>query len=60
MTKRLLDWAYVWTGSTHAVPWQLDAPWVFEAVWVMICQQVAQARGEPWQRLSVERVVRAF
>jgi hypothetical protein len=23
LTKRLLDVAYVWTGSTHAVPWQI-------------------------------------
>jgi hypothetical protein len=24
LTKRLLDLAYVWTGSTHAVQWQLE------------------------------------
>jgi hypothetical protein len=60
LTKRLLDLAYVWTGSTHAVQWQLYATLVFYAVLVTICQQVAQALGEPLERLSVEMVFRAF
>jgi hypothetical protein len=33
---------------------------VFYAVLVTICQPVAQAPGEPLQRLSVEMVSRAF
>jgi hypothetical protein len=33
---------------------------VFYAVLVTICQQVAQALGEPLERLSVEMVFRAF
>ena len=59
-TKRLLELAYVWTGSTHAVPWQIEATLMFYAVLVTICQQVAQALGEPLERLSVEMVCRAF
>jgi hypothetical protein len=47
LTKRLLDLAYVWTGSTNAVL-------------VTLCQQVAQALGEPLERISVEMVFRAF
>jgi len=60
LTKRLLDLAYVWTGSTNAVQWQLYATVVFDAVLVTICQQVAQALGEPLERISVEMVFRAF
>jgi hypothetical protein len=60
LTKRLLDLAYIWTGSTNAVPWQLYATLMFYAVLVTICQQVAQALGEPLERLSVEMVCRAF
>jgi hypothetical protein len=60
LTKRRLAWADVWTGSTHAVPWQIDATLMFYAVLVAIGQQVAQALGEPLERISVEMVCRAF
>jgi hypothetical protein len=60
LTKRLLDLAYVWTGSTNAVQWQLYATLVFYAVLVTICQQVAQVLGEPLERISVEMVFRAL
>jgi hypothetical protein len=60
LTKRLLDLAYVWTGSTHAVPWQLDATLMFEAVLVTSGQQVAQALGEPLERIAGAMVLRAF
>jgi hypothetical protein len=60
LTKRLLDLAYIWTGSTNAGQWQSDATLIFSAVLVTVCQQVAQALGEPLERISVERVFRAF
>ena len=60
LTKRLLDLAYVWTGSTNAVQLQIYATLMFYAVLVTICQQVAQALGEPLERISVEMVFRAF
>jgi hypothetical protein len=60
LTKRLLDLAYVWTGSINAVQLQLYATLIFYAVLVTICQQVAQALGEPLERISVEMVFRAF
>jgi Transposase DDE domain len=60
LTKRRLDWASVWTGSTKAVQWQIYATLMFYAVLVTICQQVAQALGEPLERISVEMVFRAF
>ena len=60
LTKRLLDLAYGWTGSTNAVQWQRYATLVFYAVLVIICQQVAQVLGAPLERISVEMVFRAF
>ena len=60
LTKRLLDLAYVWTGSTNAVQLQIYATLIFYAVLVTICQQVAQALGKPLERISVEMVFRAF
>jgi hypothetical protein len=60
LTKRLLDLAYVWTGSRNAVQLQLSATLIFYAVLVTLCQQVAQALGEPLERIAVEMVFRAF
>jgi hypothetical protein len=60
LTKRRLDLAYLWTGSTNAVQWQIYATLLFYAVLVTLCQQVAQALGEPLERISVEMVFRAF
>lgn len=60
LTQRLVEVADVWTGSTPAVPWQLSATLMCSAVRVTICQQVAQALGEPLERISVARVCRAF
>ena len=60
LTKRLLDLAYVWTGSTNAVQLQLYATFIFYAVLLTSCQQVAELLGEPLERISVEMVFRAF
>jgi hypothetical protein len=60
LTKRLLDLAYVWTGSSNAVQLQIYATLIFYAVLLTICQQVAQVLGEPLERISVEMVFRAF
>jgi Transposase DDE domain len=60
LTKRVLDLAYLWTGSTNAVQLQIYATLIFYAVLLTICQQVAQALGEPLERISVEMVFRAL
>ena len=60
LTKRLLDVAYVWTGSSNAVQLQIYATVMFYAVLLTICPQVAQVLGEPLERISVEMVFRAF
>jgi hypothetical protein len=60
LTKRLLDLAYVWTGSTQAVQLQSHATLTFYAALVTLCQQVALALGEPLERIWVDMVFRAF
>jgi hypothetical protein len=60
LTKRVLDLAYLWTGSTNAVQLQIYATLIFYAVLLTICQQVAQALGEPLERISVEMAFRAL
>lgn len=60
LTKRVLDLAYLWTGSTNAVQLQIYATRIFYAVLLTICQQVAEVLGEPLERISVEMVFRAF
>jgi hypothetical protein len=60
LTKRVLDLAYLWTGSTNAVQLQIYATLIFYAVLLTICQQVAEVLGEPLERISVEMVFRAF
>jgi hypothetical protein len=59
-TKRGVAVASGWTGATPAVPWPRDATLIVEAVWLTIGPQGAQVWGEPLERLSVERVLRAF
>ncbi len=60
LTTRRLDVADVWTGSSHGVQVQIYATLVFYAVLVTLGLQVAQALGEPLERISVEMVFRAF
>lgn len=58
MTKRLLGLAYLWVGGTHGVEIQRSATWIFSTVLTDLCQQVAQALGQPLDRISVEMVFR--
>jgi hypothetical protein len=60
LTKRVLDLASLWTGSTHAVQWQIYATLMFYTVLLTVCQQVAEALGEPVERIAVAMVFRAF
>jgi hypothetical protein len=50
----------LWTGSTNAIELQIYAMLMFYAVLLTICQQVAQALGEPLERISVEMVFRTL
>lgn len=60
LTKRLLGLAYLWVGDRNGVEVQLYATWLFYAVLSDLCDQVAQALGEPLERISVEMVFRSL
>jgi hypothetical protein len=60
LTKRVVDLAYLWTGSANAIQLQIYATLIVYAVLLTICPQVAQILGEPLERISVERVFRAL
>ena len=47
LTKRVLDLAYLWTGSTNAVQLQLYATLIFYAVLLTVCQQ-CRCWANPW------------
>lgn len=60
LTKRVFDLAYLWTTSPNGIQLQIIATLLFYTVLLRVCQEVAQALGEPLERISVEMVFRAF
>jgi hypothetical protein len=60
LTKRLLDLAYLWSGSQNAVQLQVYATLIFYGVLIEVCQQVADVLRQPLERISVEMVFRGF
>ncbi len=59
-TKRVLDLAYLWSGSRNAVQLQVYATLIFYGVLLEVCQDVASQLGQPLDRISVEMVFRGF
>jgi hypothetical protein len=60
LVKRLLDLAYLWVGSQNGVQLQVWATWLFDAVLIDLCDDVAEALGQPLERISVEMVYRGL
>jgi hypothetical protein len=60
LTKRLLGLSYLWVGATNGVAIQIYATWIFYAVLINLCVEVAQALGQPVERISVEMVFRSL
>lgn len=60
LTKRLLGLSYLWVGASNGVAIQIYATWIFYAVLINLCVDVAQALGEPVERISVEMVFRSL
>lgn len=60
LTKRLLGLSYLWVGSSNGVAIQIYATWIFYAVLINLCVEVAQALGQPVERISVEMVFRSL
>ena len=60
LTKRVLNLAYLWSGSRNAVQLQVYATLIFYGVLLEVCQQTASLLHEPLERISVEMVFRGF
>ena len=60
LVKRLLNLAYLWTGSLNGVKLQIWATWLFYAVLLDLADEVADELELPTERISVEMLFRGF
>ena len=58
--KRLLNLAYLWTGSVNGIQLQIWATWLFYAVLVDLGDAVADAMTVPFDRISLEMLFRGL
>jgi len=58
--KRLLNLAYLWTGSLNGIQLQLWATWLFYAILVDLGDAVADALALPFERISLEMLYRGL
>ena len=58
--KRLLNLAYLWTGSVNGIQLQIWATWLFYGVLVDLGDAVADAMNLPFERISLEMLHRGF
>lgn len=58
--KRLLNLAYLWTGSVNGIQLQIWATWLFYVVLVVLGDAVADAMNLPFERISLEMLHRGF
>ncbi|MCC9000646.1 MAG: hypothetical protein LM522_14350 [Candidatus Contendobacter sp.] len=58
--KRLLGLAYFYCGAENAVEMQLWATWLLYAVLIDLADAMAEALGQPFAGVSVERVYRSL
>lgn len=58
--KRLLNLAYIWTGSLNGIQLQIWATWLFYVVLVDLGDAVADAMNLPFERISLEMLHRSF
>ena len=59
-TKRLLNPAYLWTGSLNGIQLQIWATWLFYAILVDLGDAVADEVGLPFDRISLEMLFRGL
>jgi hypothetical protein len=60
LVKRLLGLSYLWTGAAHGIELQVWATWLLYAVLIDLCDQIAEVKGLPLDRISVEMVYRGL
>lgn len=58
--KRLLNLAYLWTGSRNGIHLQIWATWLFYAILVDLGDAVANEVGLPFDRISLEMLLRGL
>ena len=58
--KRLLNLAYLWTGSVNGINLQIWATWLFYAILVDLGDAVADQVGLPFDRISLEMLYRGL
>lgn len=60
LVKRLLGLSYLWTGAANGIELQVWATWLLYAVLIDLCDQIAEVKGLPLDRISVELVYRGL
>jgi DDE family transposase len=60
LVKRLLGLSYLWTGAANGIELQVWATWLLYAVLLDLCDQIAEVKGLPLHRISVEMVYRGL
>ncbi len=60
VVKRLLNLAYLWTGSLNGILLQIWATWLFFALLVDLGDAVAEELTLPFDRISLEMVFRGL
>jgi hypothetical protein len=58
--KRLLNLSYLWTGSLNGLQLQIWATWLFFALLVDLGDAVADRLGLPFERISLEMLLRGL
>ena len=58
--KRLLHLSYLWTGSLNGIQLQIWASWLFYALLVDLGDAVADRLGLPFERISLEMLLRGL
>jgi len=58
--KRLLNLSYLWTGSINGIQLQIWATWLFYAILVDMGDAVADEVGLPFDRISLEMLLRGL
>ncbi len=58
--KRLLNLAYLWTGSINGVQLQIWATWLFYAILLDLGDAIADEVGLPFDRISLEMLYRGL
>lgn len=60
VVKRLLGLSYLWTGAANGIELQVWATWLLYAVLIDLCDQIAEVKALPLDRISVEMVYRGL